>query len=157
MKMKTICLFCIQLMLLILLMPPLIIHELGHLLLALAFRFPVQSFNIGSAGEILFQSFLGNISFKVYNKIDGASVIINFTDKAYPRWQFIAVLSAGWLMNLLIALVCFFIITDPVGLVYGAINLFFVIASIWPSKGSDGYCCYELLRGQIPISWLDKK
>lgn len=54
-------------------------------------------------------------------------------------------------MNLLVALTCFFIVTNPISILYGVINLFFAIFSILPSKGTDGYCCYQILKGQILI------
>ncbi|WP_091744774.1 site-2 protease family protein [Propionispora vibrioides] len=87
--MLSLCLFCIRCILLILLMPNIIVHELGHFLLALALGFPVKSFDIGS-GEILCQYSLGTISFKVCEKIDGASVTINSIGKTYQKWKIIA-------------------------------------------------------------------
>lgn len=67
-------------------------------------------------------------------------------------------LVGGFLSNLLTALFCLLIVDNPIGWIYGVVNASFMIFSLWPSSDSDGYRCYQILRGKTPggMRKLDK-
>ena len=132
-------------------MPSIFVHELGHLVVAFLAGMHIESFDIGE-GEIKYEFFLRSVPFRLHEIPIGGGVLIKSDEKKYASWQVIFLLTAGLLMNLLISLICFLILRNPVGWIYGTINLCFVIFSLCPISGADGYRCYQLLRGKVPDS-----
>lgn len=148
-------LFCVRWSLLALLIPCILVHELGHLLAALFIGIRIEAFELGE-GDVVFEYSLGGISFRLYEFPIGGGLMVNSTDKTYSSWQVIVMLVAGLLANLLLALFCMLVVNHPIGWVYGVINACFVIFSVSPSWDSDGYRCYQILRGEIPEG-MDKR
>jgi len=141
----------LRFLLLVLFVPSIFVHELGHLGTALLVGIRIESFDIGE-GEIKYEFFLRSVAFRLHEIPIGGGVLVKSDEKKYASWQVIFLLLAGLLMNLLISLICFLMVKNPTGWIYGAINLCFVIFALCPISGSDGYRCYQLLRGKVPDS-----
>lgn len=109
----------------------------------------IESFAIGE-GKVQYEFFIKSIPFRIHERPIGGGVSINSEGKIYASWQVIIVLVSGLLMNLFVALICFLILKNPVGWIYGTINLCFVFFLLCPISGADGYSCYQLLRGKVP-------
>jgi len=146
---NNILLSSIRLLLLALFVPSIFVHELGHLAAAFLVGIHIESLDIGE-GEIKYDFFLRSVPFRLHKIPIGGGVLVKSDEKKYASWQVIFLLIAGLLMNLLISLICFLMIKNPVGWIYGGINLCFVIFSLCPISGSDSYICYQILRGKVP-------
>ena len=139
---------CIRIMLLVVLIPNILIHELGHLTAALILGVQVQSFEIGE-GDIVYETTFLGIPFRVHELPVGGGLVVNSAGKMYADWQVIVLLATGFLANLTVGIICFWSINNFVGWIYGGINVVFAICSMWPSSDSDGYRCYQVLTGKV--------
>lgn len=142
-------LFCVRLLLLALIVPSILVHELGHLIAAIIVGICVEAFELGE-GDIVYEFSLRGMPFRLRDRPVSGGLLVNSVDKTYSSWQVIIMLVGGLLANLLTALFCLLIIDNPIGCIYGVLNSSFVIFSLWPSSESDGYRCYQILRGKIP-------
>ena len=139
---------CVRIILVVLILPSVFVHELGHLMAALLIGIHVECFEL-SDGEVLYECIYKGISFKFRERLAGGSVLVKSDDKTYSSWQMITLMIAGILTNLVVAIICFNFL-NWLTWAYGGINLYFAILSVWPNNGTDGYCCYQILSGKVP-------
>lgn len=101
------------------------VHELGHFITAKLCGMVVEEFAIGFGpaiyskrkGETLYS--IRSIPLGGYNKISGMSPEEELTDRSFinkPAWQRFIVISAGAIMNFLLAILIFFSVFSIVGM-----------------------------------------
>lgn len=121
-----------------------VVHESAHALAALAFKFRVHETRFFGGREI------GRIKWGGRPTITfGWQLWSGWThiDLEQPgRWRQIAVIAAGPVSNLLLAL---FMLSDtPPWSTFGFVNLLVGLVQLIPLRGSDGYYIWKALRNR---------
>lgn len=119
------------------------VHELGHLLVALALRSPVCSLNIGT-GPKLVDIGIWRVRFKLFAFPLGGEVICLFRSRY--RWKNILLYSGGPLANFVFG---GFLLLLPFQWVFDLAGYSFLIGALnlnWFAQGSDGNQILEEIR-----------
>jgi len=111
-----------------------LLHELGHLLVARLCRVPTQELGLGW-GRQLWQFQLGGIRYKLHALPIGAYVRLDMSRlQARPLDQQVFVLLAGIIVNLITAAL-------TVGSVFSVMNLLLATTNLLPLYQQDGWKC----------------
>jgi membrane-associated protease RseP (regulator of RpoE activity) len=112
----------------------LVLHELGHLLAACAFKISVKEVGFGWGPKVFLRR-LAELEFTLRALPIGAYIRMDMSAlQQRPLFQQVVVLLAGIVTNLLLGIICW-------GTFFGSFNLALAFANLLPIYQQDGWKC----------------
>lgn len=83
--------------------PVMVLHELGHGIIARLLKIPVYLVRLG-LGRELFRRTLGGVPVSINTNLQGGITILKSTPKEIPRWKLLLIFAGGILVQIILAL-----------------------------------------------------